>query len=193
MRQSRFGMAWSFSHCRNTLEARSSTCSISSPAFDAVTMNFGLLHLGEPDRALREARRVLRPGGTFAFSAWAESAGTRIVEQAVLAHADLTVPLPEGPPFFRFSDPAECRRSLEAAGFSRFASETLTVAWVVPSPAFLFEAERDAGVRTAALLARQPAGRLAAIRSAIETGVEPSALAGGFSAEMTALLPPAAP
>src|SRR4051812_24363420 len=32
-------------------------------SFDAVAMNFGMLHLARPDTAIAEAHRVLRPGG----------------------------------------------------------------------------------------------------------------------------------
>jgi SAM-dependent methyltransferase len=38
---------------------------------DGVLSRFGYVLKGEPPRALREARRVLRPGGRFAFSVWA--------------------------------------------------------------------------------------------------------------------------
>src|SRR5262249_25842027 len=34
-------------------------------SFDAAIMNFGMLHLGRPDRATAEARRVLRDNGCF--------------------------------------------------------------------------------------------------------------------------------
>ena len=37
-------------------------------SFDAVVMNFGMLHLARPERAMTEAARVLKPGGCFAFS-----------------------------------------------------------------------------------------------------------------------------
>src|SRR5687767_369849 len=40
-------------------------------SFDAVVMNFGLLHLAHPDVAIGEARRVLRPGGRYGFTIWA--------------------------------------------------------------------------------------------------------------------------
>ena len=39
-------------------------------SFDAVTMNFGILHVSRPEVALAEAGRVLAAGGRFAFTTW---------------------------------------------------------------------------------------------------------------------------
>lgn len=39
-------------------------------AFDAVTGNFVINHIGEPVAALHELRRVLRPGGRMALTCW---------------------------------------------------------------------------------------------------------------------------
>src|SRR5438105_15960588 len=50
--------------------------------------------------------------------------------------------------------------------------ETRTVEWHLPTASYFFEAERDAGVRTAGLLARQSPQRLDAIRIAIENAMK---------------------
>src|SRR5215831_437805 len=79
-------------------------------SFDAVTINFGVLHLARPDTALAEAHRVLRHGGRCAFTVWASpdiSTGFGIVLKAIETHGRMDVPLPAGPPFFRFSDAGE--------------------------------------------------------------------------------------
>jgi SAM-dependent methyltransferase len=118
-------------------------------------MNFGILHLSQPDRAIAEARRVLVTGGRFAFTAWVEdgNAVAAIVDGAIAAHA-VPVDLPEGPPFYRFADPDECRRALADAGFDAesFRTETITALWRVPTAELLFDAELEAGVRTSAVL-----------------------------------------
>jgi SAM-dependent methyltransferase len=147
--------------------------SFGDASFDAVTMNFGILHLSEPERALAEACRVLVRGGRYAFTAWVAegNAVSEIVDTAV-AHA-LPVDLPQGPPFYRFADSEEATDALVDAGFDRGSIRVETASRVVriPKAEQLFEAELRAGVRTAAVLARQPPERLKRIRDAMTDGV----------------------
>lgn len=160
-------------------------------SFDRVLINFGLLHISHPETACAEACRVLKPTGRFAFSVWAgpdENPGAKIVNAAVEAHADLDVGLPEGPPHYLFDEKDECRKALEQAGFHgksmRYNSQTAE--WHLPTASYFFEAERDAGVRTAGLLARQSPERLEAIRTAIENGMKRYAWGNAFVLPMTA-------
>jgi ubiquinone/menaquinone biosynthesis C-methylase UbiE len=146
-------------------------------SFDRVLINFGLLHLSRPEHACAEAFRVLRPNGKFGFTVWApppQSLGAKIINDAIEAHADLNVQLPQGPPRYLYDQKEECRAVLEQAGFDGHSMiyETRSVEWHLPTAGYFFEAERDAGVRTAGLLARQSPERLEAIRARIENGVK---------------------
>ena len=146
-------------------------------SFDRVLINFGLLHVSRPEKACAEACRVLKSGGRLGFTVWAgpeKNPGAKIVNDAIEAHADLDVGLPEGPPRYLYGEREECRKVLEQAGFdgNSMSYETRAVEWHLPSASYFFEAERDAGVRTAGLLARQSPETLDAIRSAIEDGLE---------------------
>ena len=155
-------------------------------SFDAVVMNFGVLHLSDPKSAFAEARRVLRPGGHYAFTLWAapeHSIGAKIVGEAIERHAVPNAELPQGPAYFGFSKRETCQRTLREIGFdsASLVFRTVTVEWEVPTAAFVFEAERDAGVRTAALLAVQTPEVLAAIQSEIESAVQPYVKGKSFS------------
>jgi SAM-dependent methyltransferase len=160
-------------------------------SFDRVLINFGLLHVSKPEQACAEACRVLKSNGRFGFSVWAgseESPGAKIVNDAIEAHADLDVGLPEGPPRYLYGEKTDCRKVLEQAGFdaSSMSYEARSVEWHLPSAAYFFEAERDAGVRTAGLLARQSPDRLNAIRMMIESGIKGYARGSGFVLPMAA-------
>lgn len=136
-------------------------------SFDAVVMNFGLLHVPRPERAMAQALRVLRPRGCFAFTVWAppeQALGLGLVLRAVQLHGDMSVPLPPGPPFFRFSDPAECERVLLEAGFVAARVTQVAQVWRMDSPDALFEHFLQGTVRMSALLRAQTAQALAAIR-----------------------------
>lgn len=155
-------------------------------SFDRVLANFALLHVADPERACAEACRVLKPGGKFGFSTWAQVAENpfvKLVDEAIQAHANLEVDLPPGPPYYLFASPEEFRKALERAGFegTSMTFKVHTIEWNVPSARFIFDAELHAGVRTAGLLAQQTPETLRAIQSAIEQAVRPYAHGAGFS------------
>jgi ubiquinone/menaquinone biosynthesis C-methylase UbiE len=155
-------------------------------SFDRILANFALLHVAHPERACAEACRVLKPGGKFGFTVWApaaESPYAKIIDDAIAAHANLKVDLPEGPPHHLYAGREEFRQVLERAGFdgASLIFKLHTIEWNVPTARFPFDAELHAGVRTAGLLARQTPETLRAIQSAVESAVRPFAKGAGFA------------
>jgi SAM-dependent methyltransferase len=160
-------------------------------SFDAGIMNFGMLHLGRPDRAAAEVRRALRHNGRFAFSVWDtpdKTLGFGIVLEATRKHGDMNVPLPPGPPFFRFSDPAEATLLLTQAGFEDVQVQRVPQTWRLPEPDALFDIMMNASVRNAALLHAQRPDVLDSIRREIHARVSEHRVSEIFELPMPAVL-----
>jgi ubiquinone/menaquinone biosynthesis C-methylase UbiE len=165
--------------------------SFSDASFDAVVMNFGILHLARPERAMKQAASVLKPDGRFAFTAWAkpeEAVGFGMILNAIQSHGNLEVQLPQGPPFFRFSDQAECDRTLREAGFLDVKVARVPQVWRFNGPDELMEAFYNGGVRIKAILRAQSSEALEAIRMAVREGAEKFARNGFIEIPMPAVL-----
>lgn len=160
-------------------------------AFDAVAINFGLLHLDQPQQALNEAARVLAPGGRCAFTVWAAPPRTqayRIVLGAIERHGRTDVPLPPGPPFFRYSEATAARQALHDAGLVDAQVREVPQVWRFARPEELFDAMLRGTVRTAALLRAQTPEALAAIRDEIDREAQAYAADGGIAIPMPSVL-----
>jgi len=172
-------------------EGDAEALSFPDASFDAAVMNFGILHLARPERAMNQAARVLTPGGRFAFTAWAkpeEAIGFGIILNAIQSHGNAEVQLPQGPPFFRFSDPDECDRTLRGAGFSDVKVRHVPQVWRFTAPDEPFEAFYSGGVRIKAILRAQSDEALGAIRMAVREAAKKFIRHGVIEIPMPAVL-----
>ncbi|MCA1723978.1 MAG: class I SAM-dependent methyltransferase [Thermomicrobia bacterium] len=104
-------------------------------SFDRVTCRFGVMYFPDVPQALREARRVLRPGGRAVFAVWG------LLDQIDYLTSTLGVlhryhpspppaPDPETPHPLRFARAGTLAAALRAAGFTAVREETR----IVPLP-----------------------------------------------------------
>ena len=156
------------------VEGDASDLPFGDATFDAVTIGLGVLHMARPDRALREARRVLVRGGRIALTCWLgpdRSFAMRIVSEAIAKHGDPNVAMPEAPPNFAFAEEEVALPALREAGFTKAEMTIIDSHWIVDDPGAPFDLFMHGTVRVGELLHRQPAGALPAIRAAVVEAV----------------------
>jgi ubiquinone/menaquinone biosynthesis C-methylase UbiE len=102
---------------------------------DAVLCRFGYMLMADPELALTETRRVLRPGGRLALAVWSTADRNPWVSTAgriFVARGLVPSPEPGAPGMFVMADEKRTRVMLEAAGFDEIRLEEVPVR-------FLFE------------------------------------------------------
>jgi ubiquinone/menaquinone biosynthesis C-methylase UbiE len=104
-------------------------------SFDVVTCRFGVMFFPNVGQALRETRRVLKPGGRAAFTAFGpleQNPDPWIVQGILGKYVPIPAPQPGAPHRFRFAQADMLSAALREAGFRQVQEEYRTIPWPWP-------------------------------------------------------------
>jgi SAM-dependent methyltransferase len=159
--------------------------------FDAVICAFGILHMPQPQKAMAEAFRVLKPGGRYAFTVWAspdKNEFFKVALSAIQTHGNMDVPLPEAPPTFLYSDYGTCREALRNVGFSNIDVIELPLVFKAGSPQRVLDLLHHGTVRTSALLVLQTREVQSKINTQVLTDMETRQVQSGLDLAFPAVM-----
>ena len=111
---------------------------IDQPAasLDGVLCRWGYMLMADGEAALRETRRVLKPGARVALAAWgppSENPWASIPIGELVARGHIERPDPSQPGQFAWARPGTIEENLEATGFTEHHVETLDFALTYPT------------------------------------------------------------
>jgi ubiquinone/menaquinone biosynthesis C-methylase UbiE len=150
---------------------------------DGVLCRFSYMLMAEPLQALRETRRVLRPGGRVAFSTWGAPARNpwMTFSAGLMIERGLMEPFSsEGPGVFAMPDADTVVPLVREAGFDEIEVEEMAQRWRFESRDELWTLASELQGPVALAIAKLDGEERRAVRAALEARAAEFARHGGY-------------
>jgi SAM-dependent methyltransferase len=143
---------------------------------DGVLCRWGYMLLADPGAALRETRRVLKPGGTVALAAWTgpeDNTWSSVPMQELVRMGLAEPPDRDAPGQFAWRDPAVISDALEDAGFVLAEIDQVDFTFRYPSLDDWWDAGLDLSPGMRAAVTRLTPAQRDDLRDAIDARLAP--------------------
>jgi SAM-dependent methyltransferase len=143
---------------------------------DAVMCRFGYMLLFDPEAALRETRRVLKPGGRVAFAVWdalERNPWMKVLREALVSSGLSPAPVPEGPGPFALGSQDAVRELLAATGFDDVEVEPLDLTLRAASLDAWWDHVMQTSMTTAAVVQDLAPAEHYSLRDLVDAGYAP--------------------
>jgi ubiquinone/menaquinone biosynthesis C-methylase UbiE len=155
---------------------------LEAASVDAALCRWGYMLMADPETALRETRRVLKPGARLALASWAapeDNPWSVLPMRAMLERGAAERPDPAAPNQFSWADQGIIAQQLDAAGFTEHHIEPLEFTIDYASVDDWWKSQADLSAGFAAAVSRASDEDVAAVRAALERHAEVWAAAEG--------------
>jgi SAM-dependent methyltransferase len=142
---------------------------LETASIDVVLCRWGYMLMDDPEHALRETRRILRPGGRVALAAWTGADENRwsSLPLGLLLERGLIEPIEPGAGGqFAWAEEGVIAEHLEAVGFVEYEVETLDFTIRYPSVEAWWATSRSMSIRAGRAPVDDPDELLAALADA---------------------------
>jgi ubiquinone/menaquinone biosynthesis C-methylase UbiE len=142
--------------------------------YEAGICRFGLMYLPQLEVGLRGIHRILTKGARFAAAVWGAPERSPLYAAAESAAEEFLGKVSPSP--FSLSEPGVLEQALSSAGFKAIEGERVTMVFELPSLDAAVEMMRETShlaLKSAEVPAERQAEAWAAVRTALETYVEP--------------------